>query len=81
MADTDPVEMTRVVGVHAFGAFHLLSAAIPLLRKSDRAWVVLISSTPAASMAPGPAPYAISKVVLEALGRTVAAEWSAVVSR
>ncbi|MEE2031311.1 SDR family NAD(P)-dependent oxidoreductase [Rhodococcus chondri] len=74
VADTDPAEMTRVVGVHAFGAFHLLSATIPLLRKSDRASVVLISSTAAATMLPGNAPYTIGKVALEALGRTVAAE-------
>lgn len=74
VADTDPAEMTRVVGVHAFGAFHLLSAAIPMLRKSDRASVVLISSTAAASMAPGNAPYTIGKVALEALGKTVASE-------
>ncbi|MCK8673597.1 SDR family oxidoreductase [Rhodococcus sp. HM1] len=74
VADTDPVEMTRVVGVHAFGAFHLLSATIPMLRKSARASVVLVSSTAAATMAPGNAPYTVGKVALEALGRTVAAE-------
>ncbi len=74
VADTEPAEMARVIGVHAFGAFHLLSAAIPILRKSDRASVVLISSTAAATAAPGNAPYTIGKVALEALGRTVAAE-------
>ncbi|MCK8669825.1 SDR family NAD(P)-dependent oxidoreductase [Rhodococcus sp. NPDC003382] len=74
VADTDPAEVTRVVGVHAFGAFHLLSAAIPSLRKSDRAAVVLVSSTAAATPAPGNGPYTLGKVALEALGRTVAAE-------
>jgi len=74
VADTDPAEPARVIGVHAISAHHLAALALPHLRRHPRSDVVLISSTGAARPSPGGAPYMMAKVALEALGRTLALE-------
>ncbi|MCW2578516.1 MAG: oxidoreductase [Blastococcus sp.] len=74
VADTDPAEPARLLGVHAIGAHHLASLALPHLRRHDRSDVVMVSSTAAAKAAPGGAPYMMAKVALEALARTLALE-------
>lgn len=77
VADTDPAETARVIGVHAISAHHLAALCLPHLRRHPRGDVVLISSTAAARPSPGGAPYMMAKVALEALGRTLALEEAA----
>jgi 3-oxoacyl-[acyl-carrier protein] reductase len=74
VADTDPAEPARVIGVHALSAHHLSSLALPHLRQRPRSDIVLISSTAATRPAAGGAPYAMAKVALEALGHALALE-------
>jgi NAD(P)-dependent dehydrogenase (short-subunit alcohol dehydrogenase family) len=74
VADTDPGEPARVIGVHAIGAHHLTALALPHLRRQPRSDVVLISSVAATRPSPGGAPYMMAKAALEALGRTLALE-------
>jgi 3-oxoacyl-[acyl-carrier protein] reductase len=74
VADTDPTEPARLLGVHAVGAHHLAALALPHLRRHERSDVVVISSTAAARPAAGGAPYTMAKVALEALARTLALE-------
>ncbi|WFS11034.1 SDR family NAD(P)-dependent oxidoreductase [Rhodococcus aetherivorans] len=74
VADTSAGEIARVLGVHALGAFHLISRSIPLLRRSDRGNVVLVSSTATSNPKPGGAPYMMGKAALEALGETLSLE-------
>lgn len=77
VADTDPAEPARVIGVHAVGAHYLTSLALPYLRQHERSDIVLISSTAATRPSPGGAPYMMAKAALEALGRTLALEEAA----
>ena len=44
VAETDPMEMERVVRVHAFGPHYMSKLAIPHLRKNARSDIVMISS-------------------------------------
>ena len=74
VADTDPAEPARVIGVHALSAHHLSALVLPHLRRHSRSDIVLVSSTAAASPSPGGAPYMMAKAALEALGRTLALE-------
>ncbi|MEO5877048.1 MAG: SDR family oxidoreductase [Streptosporangiaceae bacterium] len=74
IADTDPQEVQRVLGVHALGSHHLAAAAVPWLRQQDRADVVFVSSV-ITDIYPGhSAPYAMGKAALEALAYTLAKE-------
>lgn len=74
VADTDPAEPARVMGVHAFAAHHLCRLAIPHLRAQERGDVVLISSIVAQFTRPGTAPYTMAKAALEMLAVTLAME-------
>jgi NAD(P)-dependent dehydrogenase (short-subunit alcohol dehydrogenase family) len=74
VADTDPAEPARLLGVHAVGAHHLAALALPHLRRHDRSDVVVVSSIAAENPAAGGAPYMMAKVALEALARTLALE-------
>jgi 3-oxoacyl-[acyl-carrier protein] reductase len=78
VADTEPTEVGRLLGVHAVGAHHLAALALPHLRRHERSDVVLVSSTATGTPpSPGGAPYMMAKAALEALGRTLAAEEAA----
>jgi len=74
VADTDPAEPARLLGVHAVGAHHLAALALPHLRRHERSDIVVRSSTAAARPAAGGAPYTMAKVALEAMARTLALE-------
>jgi NAD(P)-dependent dehydrogenase (short-subunit alcohol dehydrogenase family) len=74
VAETDPAEPARVIGVHAVGAHHLASLALPHLRAQERSDVVMVSSIAATQPSPGGAPYMMAKAALEALARTLALE-------
>lgn len=74
VADTDPVEMQRVVATHAFGAHHLSRLILPSMRAQPRGDIVMISSVATSHMGANGAPYNMGKAALEALALTLAKE-------
>ncbi len=74
VADTDPLEMARVVGVHAFGPFYLCHLVLPQMRTMTRGDIVFISSVATLSYAARGAPYSMGKAASEALAFTLAKE-------
>jgi 3-oxoacyl-[acyl-carrier protein] reductase len=74
VADTEPSDLERVMGIHAFGAHHVCQLAVPHLRSRPRGDVVLISSQSTQSFDPNAAPYTMAKAGLEALAFTLARE-------
>ena len=74
VADTDPVDLDRVMGVHALGAHHLCRLVVPHLRERPRGDVVVISSQSTRSNDPNAAPYTMGKAALEALAYSLANE-------
>jgi NAD(P)-dependent dehydrogenase (short-subunit alcohol dehydrogenase family) len=74
VADTDPQEPARVLGVHAFGPHHLSQAVLPWLRDGERGDIVFISSVITSHFPPFSAPYAMGKAAMEALAHTLAKE-------
>jgi NAD(P)-dependent dehydrogenase (short-subunit alcohol dehydrogenase family) len=74
VADTDPAEMARVVGVHAFAPFYLSKLVLPQMRGEARGDIVMISSVATLAFAARGAPYNMGKAALEALAYTLAKE-------
>jgi 3-oxoacyl-[acyl-carrier protein] reductase len=74
VADTDPSEVTRLIGTHAISAHHLSRLVIPAMRAAPRGDIVMISSVATATMAGYGAPYNMAKAALEALAATLAKE-------
>lgn len=70
-----PVDVwDAVIGVDLSGVFHCTSAAIPLLRESDAAAIVTVSSVAAYQGLPGRAPYSAAKAGVLGLTRSLAVE-------
>ena len=74
VVDTDPAEMERVVGIHAFGAFYLSKILLPIMRQQPRADIVMVSSVATLSNAANGSPYNMAKAAMEALALTLANE-------
>ena len=74
VADTDPDEPARLLGIHAIGPFHLTQAALPHLREGARGDVVFISSVATRHMAANGSPYNMGKAAMDALAFTLARE-------
>ena len=74
VADTDPVELDRVIRTHAMGAWGLSKLVLPSMREQPRGDIVMISSAAVLHMAPNSAPYNMAKAALEALAWTLAKE-------
>lgn len=74
VADTDPLEMERVVRVHAFGPHYLGKLVLPHMRKEKRGDIVMISSVATRGNAANGAPYNMGKAAMEALALTLAKE-------
>ncbi|MDL4770547.1 SDR family NAD(P)-dependent oxidoreductase [Actinomadura xylanilytica] len=74
VADTDPAEPARVLGVHALGPHQLTQALLPLLRREGRSDIVFVSSVITDVFPPFSGPYAMGKAAMEALARTLAKE-------
>lgn len=72
--DTDPAEMERVVGTHAFGSFYMSQLVLDSMRQQERGDIVMISSVAASSFGPNGSPYNMGKGALEALAFTLAKE-------
>jgi NAD(P)-dependent dehydrogenase (short-subunit alcohol dehydrogenase family) len=71
---TEFAEIERVVGTHAFGAFHLCQLLIPQMRERDRADIVMISSVATRNWSGWSSPYNMAKAAIEALGFGLAKE-------
>ncbi len=74
VADTDPLELARVVGVHAFAPFYLSKLVLPQMRQQKRGDIIMISSVATLGFAARGAPYNMGKAALEALAFTLAKE-------
>lgn len=74
VADTDPVELERVVRVHALAPHFLSKLALPHLRRAPRSDIVMISSVATLHHGPNGAPYNMGKAAMEALAQTLAKE-------
>ena len=74
VADTDPLEMERVVRVHAFGPHYLCKLVVPQMRALGRGDIIMISSVATLGMGPRGAPYNMGKAAMEALALTLAKE-------
>ncbi|MBI2802542.1 MAG: SDR family NAD(P)-dependent oxidoreductase [Gammaproteobacteria bacterium] len=74
VADTDPLEMARVVGVHAFAPFYLSKLVLPQMRGTKRGDIIVISSVATLFFAARGAPYNMGKAAGEAFAYTLAKE-------
>ncbi len=74
VAETDPLEMARVVGVHAFAPFYLSKLVLPQMRAQKRGDIIMISSVATRRLSANGAPYNMGKAALEALAATLAKE-------
>jgi len=74
VVDTEFAEIERVVGTHAFGAFHLCQLVLPSMRERTRGDVVMISSAATKHWAGWSSPYNMGKAALEALAFGLAKE-------
>jgi NAD(P)-dependent dehydrogenase (short-subunit alcohol dehydrogenase family) len=74
VAETEPAELLRVVGVHAFGPHYLSRAVLPSMRARPRGDIIMISSIGTLHPTPNGAPYTMGKAAMEALAFTLAKE-------
>src|SRR5437667_2953802 len=74
--DADPAQVREALETNTFGAWNMVRAFLPLLRRSHHARVVNVSSEGGslASMGGGTPAYSLSKATLNALTRMLAAE-------
>jgi NAD(P)-dependent dehydrogenase (short-subunit alcohol dehydrogenase family) len=74
--DTDLAEVHEAMETNLFGAWRVTQAFLPLLRRSDHARIVNVSSEGGslASMGGGTPAYSVGKAALNALTRVLAAE-------
>jgi len=74
VADTDPAELARVMGIHAMAPHHLCRLVLPSMRTRPRGDIVMVSSVATSFMWAGGAPYNMGKSAMEALAFTLAKE-------
>ncbi|MBV1876167.1 MAG: SDR family oxidoreductase [Pseudomonadales bacterium] len=74
VSKTEPEELMRVVGVHAFAAHYLSRLVIPSMRTAERGDIIMISSVASKSLGANGAPYNMGKAALEALAVTLSKE-------
>jgi NAD(P)-dependent dehydrogenase (short-subunit alcohol dehydrogenase family) len=74
VADTEPAELQRVIGVHALGPHYLARLILPGMRKQTRGDIIMISSAATRSLGANGAPYNMGKTAMEALAFTLAKE-------
>lgn len=77
LADAKPAEWQQVVSVNLFGAANYCRAALPALRRSGKASIVLVSSVYAVAGRKGMGLYDATKAGLLAMTRTLAHEEAA----
>lgn len=74
LSDISLAEWSSVQQVNVTGAFLVLRAAVPALRRSTAACVVLVASDSAFVSAPGMVPYGVSKAAVLQLARAAAVD-------
>ncbi|MCB1740519.1 MAG: SDR family oxidoreductase [Gammaproteobacteria bacterium] len=74
VVDTEPRELARVLGTHAFAAHYLSKLVIPRMRTLERGDIIMISSVATRSLRGNGAPYNMAKAAMEALAYTLAKE-------
>lgn len=74
VADTDAVELQRVLATHALGPHQLCRLVLPSMRARPRGDIVMVSSVATRHYAGNGAPYNMGKAALEALAFTLAKE-------
>ncbi|MCP5057454.1 MAG: SDR family oxidoreductase [bacterium] len=74
VADTDPVELERVIRIHALGPHQLCQLVLPSMRTQPRGDIVMISSVATLYHGANGAPYSMGKAAMESLAFTLAKE-------
>ncbi|HEX7775429.1 MAG TPA: SDR family oxidoreductase [Parvibaculum sp.] len=74
VADTDPLELERVLRIHAMAPHFVSKLVIPHMRKEKRGDIVIISSVATLHHAANGGPYNMGKAAAEALALTLAKE-------
>jgi len=74
VADTDDATFQRMFDLNLNCVFHILRAAVPLLRKTGTGRIIAIGSRAALDPAPGVGAYSASKAAMVSLIKTVAFE-------
>lgn len=74
VADTDPLELERVLKVHALAPHFVSKLVIPHMRKEKRGDIIIISSVATLNHAANGGPYNMGKAAAEALALTLAKE-------
>jgi len=74
VVDTDPLELERVLRVHALAPHYMSKLVIPHMRKEERGDIIIISSIATLGMAANGGPYNMGKAAGEALALTLAKE-------
>lgn len=74
VADTDPLELERVLRVHALAPHYMSKLVIPHMRKEKRGDIIIISSVATLHHAANGGPYNMGKAAGEALALTLAKE-------
>lgn len=74
VADTDPVELERVIRTHALAPHYMAKLVLPSMRTRPRGDIVMISSVATLAHAANGAPYNMGKAAMEALALTLAKE-------
>jgi NAD(P)-dependent dehydrogenase (short-subunit alcohol dehydrogenase family) len=71
---TDPLELERVVRIHALAPHRLCQLVLPEMKKQERGDIVMISSAATLFYAPNSSPYNMGKAAMEALAFGLAKE-------
>lgn len=74
VADTDPLELERVLKVHAMAPHFMSKLVIPQMRELGRGDIIIISSVATLNHAANGGPYNMGKAAGEALALTLAKE-------
>jgi NAD(P)-dependent dehydrogenase (short-subunit alcohol dehydrogenase family) len=74
VADTDPVELERVLRTHALAPHYLSKLVLPSMRERPRGDIIMISSNATRILAGYGAPYNMGKAAMEALAVTLSKE-------
>ncbi len=74
VADGSFAEVEQLMGVNAFGPWHLAQLALPSLREQPRGDIIMVSSLIVDAHRAGYASYAMSKAALDVLAYTLANE-------
>jgi len=74
VAETDDATFQRMFGINLNSLFHMLRAAVPVLRQTGSGRIIAIGSRAALDPGPGVGAYSASKAAMVSLIRTVALE-------